>query len=751
MDGAQLKVDATQTDKASNTSAQGSDQATVGDTTAAGAPVVTIVDDGVPGDGVLTKAEIGDDNIQVTVQVNAADLAAGGKVNLTINNGGTLSNVELTEKVDGTLQSSDGKSYSYNAASGTISWTETRPVDGAQLKVDATQTDKASNTSAQGSDQATVGDTTAAGAPVVTIVDDGVPGDGVLTKAEIGDDNIQVTVQVNAADLAAGGKVNLTINNGGTLSNVELTQKADGTLQSSDGKSYSYNAASGTISWTETRPVDGAQLKVDATQTDKASNTSAQGSDQATVGDTTAAGAPVVTIVDDGVPGDGVLTKAEIGDDNIQVTVQVNAADLAAGGKVNLTINNGGTLSNVELTEKVDGTLQSSDGKSYSYNAASGTISWTETRPVDGAQLKVDATQTDKASNTSAQGSDQATVGDTTAAGAPVVTIVDDGVPGDGVLTKAEIGDDNIQVTVQVNAADLAAGGKVNLTINNGDATSTVELKLVNGVLQLPNDQPATGFTYNNGTISWTETTPANGKSLTVSATQTDKAGNVSLPGSDTALVLAAPTTSGGYAQGEEDMTLTLKWSDFKASDVDTAADKLSIKITSLPADGGLQYKDANGNWQAVVENQVFTQAEIVAGKLQFLPDQHEASGSVSSGANTGADGNKLGDYASFGYQVSDGVNNSGNATFVVDIKPVVDGVTLKVELVSGGFVPGSVKVEQIVSGLNGKTPSTSPTGGDDYLVSKDGNWVQAGGATTRSNMAVVAASRPMVGLVTIF
>ena len=58
MDGAQLKVDATQTDKASNTSAQGSDQATVGDTTAAGAPVVTIVDDGVPGDGVLTKAEI---------------------------------------------------------------------------------------------------------------------------------------------------------------------------------------------------------------------------------------------------------------------------------------------------------------------------------------------------------------------------------------------------------------------------------------------------------------------------------------------------------------------------------------------------------------------------------------------------------------------------------------------------------------------------------------------------------------------
>ncbi|MBO0503528.1 type I secretion C-terminal target domain-containing protein [Aeromonas veronii] len=188
-----------------------------------------------------------------------------------------------------------------------------------------------------------------------------------------------------------------------------------------------------------------------------------------------------------------------------------------------------------------------------------------------------------------------------------------------------------------------------------------------------------------------------------------------------------APITSGGYAQGEEDMPLTLKWSDFKASDVDTAADKLSIKITSLPADGVLQYKDANGNWQVVVENQVFTQAEIAAGKLQFKPDPHEASGSVVSGANSGADGNKLGDYASFGYQVSDGVNSSGNATFVVDIKPVVDGVTLKVELVSGGFVPGAAKVEQILSDLNGKRPSPSPTGGDDYLVT-NGSRVNGGG-----------------------
>ncbi|EII3003573.1 type I secretion C-terminal target domain-containing protein, partial [Vibrio cholerae] len=189
-----------------------------------------------------------------------------------------------------------------------------------------------------------------------------------------------------------------------------------------------------------------------------------------------------------------------------------------------------------------------------------------------------------------------------------------------------------------------------------------------------------------------------------------------------------APTTSGGYSQGDEDTLITLTWSQFNASDEDTPADQLSIKITSLPVDGVLQYKDANGNWHLVVKDQVFSKADIDAGRLQFLPDQNEASGSAGSGANNGADGNKLGDYASFGYQVSDGINLSTNATFVVDVKPVVDGVTLKVELVSGGFVPGAAKVEETLSGLDGKKPSNESTAGDDYLVSKDGSWVLGSG-----------------------
>ncbi|WP_202411413.1 hypothetical protein, partial [Aeromonas veronii] len=172
-----------------------------------------------------------------------------------------------------------------------------------------------------GSDTAKV-DVTATAAPTVTIVDD-VNNDQLLSKGEIGEDQVQVTAKVDAGELAAGGKVTLTINNGGSERIVELTLKADGTLQSSDGKVYSYTATTGVIGWTETTPADGKSLNVSATQTDKAGNVSEPGSDTAKV-DVTATAAPTVTIVDD-VNNDQLLSKGEIGEDQVQVTAKVDA------------------------------------------------------------------------------------------------------------------------------------------------------------------------------------------------------------------------------------------------------------------------------------------------------------------------------------------------------------------------------------------------------------------------------------------
>ncbi|WP_429082447.1 retention module-containing protein, partial [Aeromonas veronii] len=295
---------------------------------------------------------------------------------------------------------------------------------------------------------------------------------------------------------------------------------------------------SGTFTVDVVTPLAEGSYTVTATVTDPAGNTGTATDDGSV--DVTATGKPTVTIVDDSNPDDGLLSTGEItgGGDGVQVKAEVNHTELTAGGKVTLTIANGDATRVVEL-KLVNGELQLTNGTpatGFTYN--NGTINWTEATPADGALLKVEATQTDKAGNTSDKGSDQATV-DVTSTGKPTVTIVDDSNPDDGLLSTGEItgGGDGVQVKAEVNHTELTAGGKVTLTIANGDATRVVELKLVNGELQLTNGTPATGFTYNNGTISWTETTPADGALLKVEATQTDKAGNTSDEGRDTATV----------------------------------------------------------------------------------------------------------------------------------------------------------------------------------------------------------------------
>jgi hypothetical protein len=134
----------------------------------------------------------------------------------------------------------------------------------------------------------------------------------------------------------------------------------------------------------------------------------------------------------------------------------------------------------------------------------------------------------------------------------------------------------------------------------------------------------------------------------------------------------SAPTTSGGYASGNEDTQLTLKWADFHASDIDTPAVQLSIKITSLPADGVLQYNGVTVTQAQINTGLTISKAEIDSGKLQFKPDLHESSDVAGNGGGNSI-GNKAGDYASFNYQVSDGSNLSATGKFVVDISAVAD------------------------------------------------------------------------------
>ncbi|MFM5342961.1 type I secretion C-terminal target domain-containing protein, partial [Aeromonas veronii] len=134
-------------------------------------------------------------------------------------------------------------------------------------------------------------------------------------------------------------------------------------------------------------------------------------------------------------------------------------------------------------------------------------------------------------------------------------------------------------------------------------------------------------------------------------------------------------------------------------SDVDS-----TLTVTSITVDGTAYTVGANG---ATVE---------LAGKGTLVVN---SDGSYSF--------TPVKDFAGALPVVGYTTNTGASSTLTLTMKPVVDGVTLKVELVSGGFVPGAAKVEQILSDLAGKTQSKLPTPGDDYLVSKDGSWVLGG------------------------
>ncbi|WP_324042237.1 retention module-containing protein [Aeromonas caviae] len=376
--------------------------------------------------------------------------------------------------------------------------------------------------------------------------------------------------------------------------------------------------------------------------TDLAGNKGTGGSDSAAI-DTEATGAPTVVITED-VNNDGTISNTEISG-KVDVAVSL-PGDAKAGDTLKVSGQADRLLTDADIT--------------------AGKVGYEFDRPADGVTLTVTATIVDAAGNVSLPGSDSATMGDTTATGAPTVVIVDD-ANNDQMLTKAEIGNDQIQVRAGINHADLVAGGKVTLTINNGGVNSTVQLTLkADGTLLASNGK---SYGYQNGTISWTETTPANGKSLTVTATQTDKAGNVSLPGSDNAQILnEAPETANKQANGQEDAA-SIAIPTLSGSDID--GNVVSFTIKSLPANGILYL-----NGVAVTVDQSIAVAD--AGKLTFTP-------------NANWNGNTTFNYAAVD---NDGAVDASPATVTIKVDAVNDLPTLTI---SNGAV---VSEEGLANGI---------------------------------------------------
>ncbi|WP_323907431.1 VWA domain-containing protein, partial [Aeromonas veronii] len=435
--------------------------------------------------------------------------------------------------------------------------------------------------------------------------------------------------------------------------------------------------------------------------TDQAGNPSALAEDKAGV-DNVAAPAPIVEL--QGAGDDNTYNKDEIGSDN-SVTAKVTlTAGTQVGDLLVVTNGAGGELFRGEVTAEM-----LKDGLTVEV-------------PVVGTpdEIKVTAQVTDQAGNPSALAEDKAGV-DNVAAPAPTVVIVDD-ANNDQLLTKAEIGNDSIQVMVQVNAADLTAGGKVNLSITNGNTTSNVELKLVDGKLV---DASGKEYGYSNGTISWTEPRPVDGGQLKVDATQTDKAGNTSDKGGDQATVIYASDDS--FAEQEDQLVTGQLLTNDHSSNT-------SIVSFTVMYNGTLTSFNA-GQTVALSIGSLLIQAN---GEFKFIPNQHW-SGDVPTVTYT--------------------TNTGDTATLNITVQPVADKPLVDVILTANGtplysgFISSGITTEQFrngdftqqpfntgakqtdassgqdtVYGSNGNDHMVSTNGGGDHLLGYAGNDVLVGG-----------------------
>ncbi|MGU5536811.1 Ig-like domain-containing protein, partial [Aeromonas caviae] len=453
-------------------------------------------------------------------------------------------------------------------------------------------------------------------------------------------DTLAPSVVVNIVDdqLTVGETSPVTFTFSEKVTGFEL-----GDLTVVGGTVTGLTTADGGKTWTGTfTPTPGytgeASVTVkDGSYTDLNGNVGTGGSDDTAID--TLAPSVVVNIVDDQ------LTVGETSPVTFTFSEQVTGFELG-----DLTVV-GGT---------VTGLTSSDGGKTWT-----GTFTPTPGYTGEASVIVKDGSYTDLNGNAGTGGSDDTAI-DTQAPNAPTVVIVDD-ANNDQMLTKAEIGNDQIQVRAGINHADLVAGGKVTLTINNGGVNSTVQLTLkADGTLLASNGK---SYGYHNGTISWTETTPANGKSLTVTATQTDKAGNVSLPGSDNAQILnEAPETANKQANGQEDAA-SIAIPTLSGSDID--GNVVSFTIKSLPANGILYL-----NGVVVTVDQSIAVAD--AGKLTFTP-------------NANWNGNTTFNYAAVD---NDGAVDASPATVTIKVDAVNDLPTLTI---SNGAV---VSEEGLANGI---------------------------------------------------
>ncbi|RZI83749.1 MAG: hypothetical protein EOP38_11580, partial [Rubrivivax sp.] len=491
------------------------------------APVVTILED-ANNDGFINQAEL-NGGIEVTVAFAPAQVSIGDVVKIT--SGGETRDVTITTA---------------DLANGFVTTSLTPATNGSVMTVTARIEDAAGNSSATGSDSATI-DTTAPAvltAQLDPASDSGTKGDGITNDA---------TPTISGTG-DPGAKVTLTMPGSNEVLNT--TVLADGTWS---------------VTPTQNIP-NGTSGQVQVTELDAAGNTT-----QTTVPLSVDTGvpngivAPTVTILED-ANNDGFINRAELNGE-VEVKVSFAPAQVSVGDVVKVTSDG--------VTKEVAITAQ---------DQINGFVTTSFTPPANGTVMTVTSRIEDSAGNSSATGKDEAKLDVSTLDGLSVSLTTD--ANNDGFINKAELAGGQ-QVTAQVKLpADVAAGDLLTVTAT-GNAPQTITLT-----------QPQ----IDAGQIALVVNAPANGSDLVVTAQVSDAAGNHSLVASDHAVIanndIQAPTVSILEDANNDGFINKAELS----GNID-----ISVALPGTAKVGDSLLVSANGTAQAPI---VLTQADISKGSV---------------------------------------------------------------------------------------------------------------------------------------
>ncbi|WP_149980775.1 tandem-95 repeat protein [Pseudoalteromonas rhizosphaerae] len=564
------------------------------------------------------------EDAHVLIQGSGAD--SGATVNVTISDGSN--NLSRTVTADGsgawTISGSEFDVSSFN--NGT-------------LTVSATQSDAAGNTSSAASTAVILDNA----APNALTIATPIEVDGRINAVE--DDSVLIT----GSGAEANASVSVTISDGGN--NQSRTVTADGsgawTISGSEFDVSSFN--NGT-------------LTVSAAQSDAAGNTSSAASTAVILDNA----APNALTIATPIEVDGRINAEE--DDSVLIT----GSGAEANASVSVTISDG--ANNQSRTVTADGagiwTISGSEFDVSSFN--NGT-------------LTVSATQSDAAGNTSSATS-TAVILDNTAPNSPTIATP---IEGDGKVNAAEDSD-------------------VVITGSGAEANASVSVTISDGANNLSRTVTADGS--GAWTISGSEfdVSSFNDGTLTVSATQSDSAGNTSSAASTSvildnaapsALTIATPIEVDGRINAVEDdsVLITGSGAEANASVSVTISDGSNNQSRTVTADG-------SGAW--TISGSEFDVSSFNDGTLTVSATQSDTAGNTSSAASTSV---ILDNAAPNALTITTPIEVDGRINAVEDDSVLITG--------SGAEANASVSVT-ISDGANNQSRTVTADGSGAWTIS---------------------------------